>query len=296
MDLPGLNIGTEITMEENGAIYARLVNDLYQVVCFATGNVSNIDKILPEEAQINLSTTEAGTNINVTATIAQKDQQSGVDIEKCKWVYQTNPNPIGTDEESYTGGGFTAENETIDLKPKGAGIYYLHVLTIDYAGNKKETIAKEGVTITYHPNAESLIRGVENINGEGNYQIIVNGITYQVQVEYYEGDQVWTTNKVFGEATYLGQANSDASKMVVVKIEGNLTIQSGVTVQANHNAYGGPKGLLLYCTGKIELEGQISNNYGAKHPGENVYLWKNTNGSFETIPASGALRCNSCFN
>lgn len=274
-------------MESNGPIYARLVNDLYQVVCLATGNVSNIDKDVPEEAVMVLSATEAGTDTNVTADVTQSDKQSGVEIGKCKWVYNTNPNPIGIEEESYIG-TFTQETETISLKPKGAGTYYLHILTIDKAGNKRESISEESVTITYDPNAESLIRGVENISSAGNYQIIVSGITYNVHVEYYEGDQVWTTNKVFGESTYLGQANSDASKMSVVKIDGDLTIKSGVTVQVNHNSYGGPKGLFIYCTGKIELEGQISNNYGAKHPGENVYLWKNDNGSYETVSANGA--------
>ena len=76
--------------------------------------------------------------------------------------------------------------------------------------------------------------------------------------------------------------------MVVVKVIGDLTINSGVTVSPYHSDYGGPKGFFIYCTGKLTNNGNIENNYGAKATGENVYLWQNNDGTYEFIPSAGA--------
>ena len=52
--------------------------------------------------------------------------------------------------------------------------------------------------------------------------------------------------------------------------------------------YGGPKGMVIYCTGILTNNGEISMTArGAKAPGENVYLWQNTDGSYEYIPTIG---------
>ena len=66
--------------------------------------------------------------------------------------------------------------------------------------------------------------------------------------------------------------------MVVLKVKGNLTISENVTLTSckNDKGYGGPKGMLVYCTGTITNNGKISMTArGAIAEGQNVYLWKN---------------------
>lgn len=82
----------------------------------------------------------------LTANITQSDNQSGVEIVKSKWVYTKNGTEIGTEESKYTGGTFTTNPEEIILRSRQAGTYYLHILTEDKAGNKKETIS-EPITV-----------------------------------------------------------------------------------------------------------------------------------------------------
>ena len=78
--------------------------------------------------------------------------------------------------------------------------------------------------------------------------------------------------------------------MVIVKVNGDLTIASGVTVQPYSNAYGGPKGFTLYVTGKLTNNGTIDNTHGAKAEGQDVYLWKNADGTYEYVPAVGGAK------
>ena len=96
----------------------------------------------PQDAVISLSETSTNTKGNVTATVTLLDNESGVNAGESKWVYNTTAGFIGTDESIYTGGTFTAASQQITLSATTVGTYYLHVLTVDYAGNKVETISK----------------------------------------------------------------------------------------------------------------------------------------------------------
>lgn len=79
--------------------------------------------------------------------------------------------------------------------------------------------------------------------------------------------------------------------MVVLKVNGNLTIDEGVILTAckNDDGYGGPKGFMVYSTGTLTNKGTISMTArGAKAEGENVFLWGNLDGSYEYVPETGA--------
>ena len=76
--------------------------------------------------------------------------------------------------------------------------------------------------------------------------------------------------------------------MIVLKVNGDLTIneEAKLTAYASKNGYGGPKGMMIYCTGTLTNNGTISMTArGAKTSGQNVYLWQNLNGEYEYIPA-----------
>lgn len=123
----------------------------------------------------------------------------------------------------------------------------------------------------------------------GNWKFVVNGEEYQVHQYTLEGDQHWTTNQSFGSAEDVATATTNARNMVVVKVKGNVTIGENVTVGPYYDSsYGGPKGFILYVTGTLTNNGTIDNSHGAKAEGDNVYLWKNEDGSYAYIAKEGA--------
>ena len=139
--------------------------------------------------------------------------------------------------------------------------------------------------------ANSVLEAIENIHDSGYYNIGVNDEQYTTHLYVLKGNQKWETNQTFGDELDVANEESYASNMVVVKIEGDLEIESNsiVTSYVSPNGYGGPKGMLIYCTGTIVNNGKISMTArGAYAKGQNVYLWKNEDGSYEYIPAIGA--------
>ena len=126
------------TFSENGIMYVALTDGRNYGETEATGNVINIERNVPS-VNINLSAAEVTTEGTITATVTQSDSESGINIGSCKWVYNTTAGNIGTNASSYTG-TFTSASQNITLKSTTVGTYYLHVLSVDNAGNLKETI------------------------------------------------------------------------------------------------------------------------------------------------------------
>ena len=58
------------------------------------------------------------------------DNESEVEATNCRWVYNTNSNPIGTEISSYPN-TFGSNGQRITLSASNPGTYYLHVLTVD---------------------------------------------------------------------------------------------------------------------------------------------------------------------
>ena len=128
-------------------IYARLYDGT------SSGKYANIevrDDIVPT-ATIKLSGTAVEIGKPLTAEVVQTDNESGININQTKWVLNTEAGNIGTEASKYTGGTFTKTSETITIPTTTGGTYYLHVLTVDNAGNKKEIIS-EKIEITSVPN------------------------------------------------------------------------------------------------------------------------------------------------
>ena len=126
------------TFGENGIMYVALTDGRNYGGTQATGNVTNIEKNAPS-VNINLSATEVTTEGAITAKVTQSDSQSGINIGSCRWVYNTTAGKIGTNASSYTE-TFTSATQNITLKSTTVGTYYLHVLSVDNAGNPIETI------------------------------------------------------------------------------------------------------------------------------------------------------------
>ena len=134
---------------------------------------------------------------------------------------------------------------------------------------------------------------------------------YSLDTIIYEGDLILdgysevngatlSANKVysFGSSRDVSNGTTPAEHTVVFKVIGNLTIKEGVSVTTISGAKGGPKGFVVYCTGEINNEGNINmNKNGAYAQGQNIYLYKNSNDTYEFVPKiGGAGRIRTRFN
>ena len=149
--------GTNVTgLHHRDTVFARLTDGKNYG---GEASITILDTVAPQASTINLSATSTTTAGSVTATVTLKDNESGVNTTASKWVYNTNSGNIGINESSYNN-TFSSNGQTIQLKSTTAGTYYLHVLTVDNAGNKKEIISS-AVTI------KSSIVGGEYNEGKG---------------------------------------------------------------------------------------------------------------------------------
>ena len=178
--------GEKILYTENGTIHARLINALEEFGGTASQPIDKIDKKAPKAViALNPSTVETGNPI--TATVTQSDEGgSGVNITKCKWGYTTtDTKTLGENPNSYTGGYFKAGQTEIKLNITTPGTYYLHILTVDNAGNPKETISNV-ITIKKPPTVEDLK------NGDIVNYVAKNGSTIKCKV-------LWDANSTYGQ-------------------------------------------------------------------------------------------------
>ena len=168
-------------------IYARLYNGKEGS---KTADMTIADLNKPQDAGISLSGTSTNTEGSITATVTLTDNESGVNTTASKWGYNTTAGAIGENESSYTGGNFSS-GQTITLKATTAGTYYLHVLTVDNAGNKKETISN-AVTVEKVLVADGSYNDDKGVNtpniGEGMIPIKWNGSSW---VETTVNDPDW---------------------------------------------------------------------------------------------------------
>lgn len=195
---------------------------------------------------------------NLTGSYDTSKQYTVINTSKKKYMVDNNGNII---------------EEDIDKQEKNLGLLGI-IDEINETGYTEKTINNEKY------NLHSIVIK-ENVTLDGNTNI--EGATLNNKI-YEFGD------KQTDVAT--GTTNENmAQNTVVLKIEGDLTINSGVTLTTtkSDNGYGGPKGLIIYCTGKLINNGTISMTArGAFAEGQDIYLWKNNDETYEIVPKYGA--------
>ena len=193
--------------------------------------------------------------------------------------YTIEPNDIKPSFSSSNESIITVDdNGLITAKSSGEA-----VVTIS-AGLKK-------VKLNINVNNDSLLGYLEKNISENDTtrNIAVNNEIYSAHIYNYIGDQVWSDNMTFGNDADVATETTSAQNMVIVKVDGNLTINENAIITAYNTAYGGPKGMVLYVTGTLTNNGKISMTArGAKATGQDVYLWQNADGNYEYVPAIGA--------
>ncbi|MCI8636934.1 MAG: hypothetical protein HFJ36_03645 [Clostridia bacterium] len=240
---------------------------------------------------------EAPTGEVTTLTI-----EENVDSVEIKVTATTNDGSIET-IESLNGATVktdTSNNEKI-FEVTQNGVYYFRIR----GSNKRTAIVKSDEINNIIKPAESLLKGIEEITVGGLQSIKVQEEKYPLNVIYRKGNIELdgttpiegvnpTENKVyeFGSEDDVTKSGVFAPRTVVLKVDGDLTIgeEATITSVASTAGYGGPKGIVIYCTGTLTNRGKMSMTArGAYTEGQNVYLWKNSqDNSYETIPAVGA--------
>ena len=128
---------------------------------------------------------------------------------------------------------------------------------------------------------ETVIYSLDTIIHEGD--LVLDGLSSVVGAELLAGKLYR-----FGQSRDVSDGTNYAQHTVVFKVLGDLTIKQGVTLSSVTSSLGGPKGFIIYCAGKIQNDGEITmSKNGAFAKGENIYLFKNSNETFEFVPAIG---------
>ena len=182
------------------------------------------DATAPEKANIEVAPANVLVGENLTATVTNVDSEIGVDIENSKWVLTESADPIGTGEgeiSKYTE-KFTTNPETITLDSSTAGTYYLHVLTVDKAGNKTETVS-EAITI-------SAITGTVSKNGDVSWD--AGKATLVLQSSEAAGSQLKIVYKVNGTGDW-----QDYNGTSITGLSHGDTVTACLT-NANQTTYG----------------------------------------------------------
>lgn len=274
--------GINVTIEEEDCLEGEYKD--YEFIVDANKNVIIGERVEGERPEVLLTgTTMDNTNGKIKIHIV-----AGEEIQTIE--------PINE-------GTLVSENGNNNkiFEVSGKGTYQFKVVGI----NGRVTVAKVKVDDGEMVEGESLLDGISKVKSSTTKKIKIedNAKEYTINTIYYEGNIILdgkipmvgaTLNSntyEFGDATDVATQSQEAKNMVILKVNGNLTINNGVGVTAckSSGGYGGPKGLMIYCTGTFTNNGSVSMTArGAKATGEDVYLWRNEDDSFEYIPAKGA--------
>ena len=188
----------------------------------------------------------------------------------------------------------------VNLHNQEAGKYITQLVFYDKSGNTVDTKEKETIMPEKNKNvtnivAESLVAGVRDNNIPTGYcDMSVNGKTYNLEIinidEFYKYNQEKSQYEVrdFIAGTY------NVSRTAVIKCKGNLQIDGSVTTSVGNidgnNSLTKVKGLFICVNETLINNGTISMTARGTYntSGEDIYLWKNSDGNFEMVPATGA--------
>ena len=188
----------------------------------------------------------------------------------------------------------------VNLHNQEAGKYITQLVFYDKSGNTVDTKEKETIVPEKNKNvtnivAESLVAGVRDNNIPTGYcDMNVNGKTYNLEIinidEFYKYNREKSQYEVrdFIAGTY------NVSRTAVIKCKGNLQIDGSVTTSVGNidgnNSLTKVKGLFICVNETLINNGTISMTARGTYntSGEDIYLWKNSDGNYEMVPATGA--------
>ncbi len=119
-----------------------IFTDMLERTVEATISVKNIDRIAPVEPKLsqtifNSKPIDNSKNINISLNAVIKDNESGLNLSKCKYILNQSNKKVTDFNAANT---FRAETETLHFTIKENSTYYLHILETDNVGNTSYTI------------------------------------------------------------------------------------------------------------------------------------------------------------
>ncbi len=163
-----------------------------------------VDTIVPNEAEITIPTSTTTGSVDATVLLSDNESGSGINLTESKYIYSTVSSPYGDTEPIWNSATvFTKETERITLTSSTNEIYYLHVLLVDKAGNRREVLSSGVTTNTDIPVAPTIIGTTDtNVWTNQNVTLTVNEVTSPgiTRYEYSINGGNWqtynSTNKI----------------------------------------------------------------------------------------------------
>lgn len=299
---------------ENGIETLVYPNNELQINCNGKKKVS-IDYELDtteDKGYTFLATTTAGENIEKVINVNDEFRQSLNDLISIQEQKESNAQTAITInykdtsiEKQYRVGqsdewidyveSFTIDSYQIQNEGMTDGIVPIKIREVDELGYEIQVEQNVQMDIVTYNDTETRIEGEsilkcveENSLQSGNYTFVVNGEEYPAEVYNYEEDvnYVAKLELKIGNNDYNGLgSNVSDERMLVLKYNGNLTVGENIELKPSTRK----KGMYVYVANTVENNGTISMTArGASAEGQDVYLWKNTDGSYEYVPAIGA--------
>lgn len=176
------------TIQTNEVIWARSKNELgTENQTVSTLEVTNIDRVVPQDATINV--TSASDTISGTITLAYNI--SGINITQSKYIVTTSSAVYTTDNTIWNTATTLTSNPQSISTTKADGDYYVHVLSVDRAGNKKANVS--GKIVVTFVNAPMLTTGMTPIKWDDNGNVITTTSTDPSWYNY--GAKQWANAK-----------------------------------------------------------------------------------------------------
>lgn len=250
---------TAINLQHGDTLFARLTDGKNNG---KEASVSILDGEAPELATISNLPNSTEPESTIVVNVTHRDKQSGININSCKWILNQSSERIEEENTLWnTANPFTNTNQITITVPNAPGNYYLHVLSVDAAENKKETVSSvivvEQPIVTYKIKINAQINTYNQTMGSFPVAYSVIG-KYNGRVVYDDVISASITNA----GTQAIEANIPVQKNTVLTV---TEIYSG----ANYNL------VSMQQQEKILVEATQTNEFTFEH----VYNYKLINNS-----------------
>ena len=242
-------------LSHGNTVYARLTDGTNH------GDYASVtieDNVNPKAANIQLSGTSIKSGGTITATVTHIDDESGVDIANCRYIWNSSSSKLGTNESSYTEGTFVSNGQQLSKTFSSAGTYYLHVLTKDVAGNKIETVSK-AVTVqqVYTWTKYNIDTVYSYLSSPGSWEIDAAYTSFDVNCENKTcklGTSYTFNNKTGFNIQYVNVNKAWVCAVGKIKSANWVEMSNGQTAVIS-----------IYRYGRINIECMVNYGWGWEH-------------------------------
>ena len=279
--------GVAVTGLNHGdTVFTRLIDGEGNAADEAS--VSILDSISPELATIANLPTSTTTKANITANVTHADNQSKIDITKCKWLFNTTSTNLNVNNTAWnTAHTFSNSTNQISITvPSNPGNYYLHVLSVDIAGNKREKISNKvevkqlATGIMVNPTSATLYMGntltitpTVTPNNTSNKTVTWTSSNYNIATVTTSGV---VTPKTPGTVTITAKTTDGTNKTATCSIEVKQRA-TGITVN--------PTSATLFMGNTLTITPTVTPTTTT----DKTVTWTSSNPSVATVSSNGIV-------